>query len=245
MSFHDDADEPPTATTRSRRPPSGRPPADQQVLVRRLAAAAIVVVVLILLVVGVKGCLDSQKTDDLKAFNQNLSQIQADSDAQVGKPLFKLLSGASGRSPTDLQNQVNQLRVLADEQVDRAKRLDGPDETKTAQRNAVLGLELRADGVERVARNLQPAVSKDAAGAQEAVQKIAGWMRAFDASDVVWAVKVAPLVAQALSADGIAVGGTGEQVAGTKFLPDVQWLTPSFVAGQLGSPAEAVLARSG
>ena len=38
----------------------------------------------------------------------------------------------------------------------------------------------------------------------------------------------------ALHSAGIAVGGTnGEPVEGGQFLPDVQWLTPSFVATQL------------
>ncbi len=237
MSFFDDPDEP-TAAAPRRRPPSrgGGGSADHQtVLIRRLAAAGIAVLVVVLLVVGVKGCLDSQKTSALKDFNRNVATIVGESDTQVSRPFFKLLTGAAGRSPTDLQNQVNQLRVVADEEVGRARGLDAPDEMSAAKSAFVLVLELRQEGVGRIARLLQPALSKNAQTASAAVERIAGQMRAFDASDVIYTLRVAPQIAKALDDDGIVVGGTGERVATTKFLPDIRWLDPTFVAAQLGA----------
>ena len=45
-------------------------------------------------------------------------------------------------------------------------------------------------------------------------------------------------IAAALNGAGIGVGGTnGVQIEGGQFLPDIQWLTPAFVAGKLGSQA--------
>lgn len=237
MSFFDDPDEP-TASAPRRRPPSGggRGAADHQtVLVRRLIAAGAAVLVIVLLIVGVKGCLDSQKTSALKDFNSNVSTIVGESDNQVSKPLFKLLTGASSRSPTDLQNQINQLNVVAGEEVSRAKGLDAPDELSGAKSAFVLTLALRQEGVGKIARLIQPALSKNSQTASAAVNRIAGQMRAFDASDVIYTLRVAPQIAKALDDDGITVGGTGERVATTKFLPDIRWLDPAYVASQLGA----------
>lgn len=235
MSFFDDPDEPTTPAPR-RRPPSGGGGGGtdhQTVLVRRLVAAAVAVVLVILAVVGVKGCLDSQKTSALKGFNSNVSTIVGESDNQVSKPLFKLLTGAASRSPVDLQNQINQLNVVAGEEVSRAKGLDAPDELSGAKSSFVLTLQLRQDGVARIARLIQPALSKNAQTASAAVNRIAGQMRAFDASDVIYTLRVAPQIAKALDDDGI----SGERVATTKFLPDIRWLDPAYVASQLGASA--------
>lgn len=239
MSFFDDPDEPTTPAPR-RRPPSGggRGAADQQtVLVRRLVAVGVAVLLIVLVIVGVKGCLDSQKTSALKEFNSNVSTIVGESDNQVSKPLFKLLTGASSRSPTDLQNQINQLTVVAGEEVSRAKGLDTPDELSGAKSAFVLTLGLRQDGVAKIARLIQPALSKNGQTAAAAVNRMAGQMRAFDASDVIYTLRVAPQIAKALDDDGITVGGTGEQIATTKFLPDIRWLDPTYVAQQLGASA--------
>lgn len=241
MSFFDDPDEPTTPAPR-RRPPSGGGGGgnDQQtVLVRRLVAVAVVVLLIVVVIVGVKGCVDSQKTDALKEFNSNVSTIVGESDNQVSKPLFKLLTGASSRSPTDVQNQINQLTVVAGEEVSRAKGLDAPDELSSAKSSFVLTLDLRHDGVAKIARLIQPALSKNSQTATTAVNRIAGQMRAFDASDVIYTLKVAPQIAKALDDDGITVGGTGEQIAATKFLPDIRWLDPTYVAQQLGSSGSA------
>ena len=246
MSFFDD---PPTeATPAQPEPTSGggdrAPKKDQSVVTRRLVAAGIGVIVVLVLVIGIKGCIDSQTTSQLKEFNSKASQLMADSDSQVGKAFFKEIQGASTKAPTVLQENVNQLAVLANEQVQQAQRLDAPDSLKGAKQNLVLAMQLRAEGVSAISHDLQEAISRNPGDSQRAVTSIAGNMRTFDASDVVYTVKVAPAVAKALDDDGIAVGAGGEQVAKTSFLPDIQWLDPTFVTSQLGAASSSTSGKA-
>jgi len=208
-------------------------------MTRRLIAVGAAIVVILILVVGVKGCLDSQTSSQLKEFNRKSSQLVADSDSQVGKAFFKAIQGASTKPPTDVQDNVNQLAVLAGEQVKQAQRLEAPDSLKSAKDNLVQTMQLRRDGVASIALDLQTAVSRNSTDSQKAVTQIAADMRAFDASDVIYTLYVAPKVTKALDDDGIAVGAGGEQVAKTAFLPSWKWLDPAYVTQQLGSSSGA------
>jgi hypothetical protein len=212
---------------------------DQQtLLVRRLIAAGAVVLVVILLVVLVKGCVDSRRTAALKDYNRNVRALVQESDSEVSKPFFQALSGAASQQPTQVTATLNQLREVADEELAHAGRLGVPDEMSEAQRDFQLVLSLRRDGVAKVADLIQPAVGKTAA-ASAAVNQIAGQMRAFDASDVVYSQRVAPLILRALKNDGIAAsydGTAGEQVLPqADFLPSLSWINPTFVATQIGA----------
>ena len=65
-------------------------------------------------------------------------------------------------------------------------------------------------------------------------------MRAFDASDVIYSQRVAPLILRALKDDGIAAsydGTAGEQVLpkATSCPDGISWMSPTYVAGQLGT----------
>jgi hypothetical protein len=111
-----------------------------------------------------------------------------------------------------------------------------------AQTNLKLVLSLRHDGVAKIADLIQTAVGSSP-GAAAAVNEIAGQMRAFDASDVIYSQRVAPLILRALTDDGISASYDG--TAGEKVLPEsnflptngISWISPSYVAGQLGTSA--------
>jgi hypothetical protein len=245
LSFFDESDEPRRAP-RARRPPTSgggrnRPPMDQQTLLtRRLVAAGGVVLVVVLLVFLIKGCVDSRREAALKDYNRNVNSLVEQSRNAVGKPLFAALSGANGQQATQLQETINQLRGVADEELDQAEQLDVPDEMAKAQDHLLLVLSLRRDGVEQIADLIQQAIGRSPAAAA-AVDEIAGQMRAFDASDVVYSQRVAPYVLRALKDDGIAAsydGTAGEQVLPeSSFLPAISWISPAYVAGQLGATA--------
>ena len=68
-------------------------------------------------------------------------------------------------------------------------------------------------------------------------------MQAFNASDVIYSQRVAPLILKGLKDDGIAAsydGTAGEQVLPyADFLPDISWMSPAYVAGQLGASASS------
>lgn len=237
MSFFDEADEPRTAPRtqpRRRRPAGGgrRPPDRQAIQVRRAVAATALVIVLILIVIGVHSCQVSQRNSSLKDYNNNVSSLIQDSN-QTGHQLFTLLSSGTGSgNATNLQAQINEARVGADNQLSRARGISVPDEVRSAQQNLVLTLQMRRDGIADIAQQIQPALGSSAS--QDAINQIAADMARFYASDVVYKGYTIPLIAGALHAAGIAVGGAdGESFNGGQFLPDVQWLTPSFVATQL------------
>lgn len=238
MSFFDETDESRGAPRRRRSSPSRGGADDRALRIRQLVAGGVVLLVLILIVLGIKGCVSSSKKDGLRAYNRDVGGLIRDSDAQVGAPLFRLLSTSAGKSATDVQGSVNDLRQVADQEVSRAERLNVPDEVKPAQGNLLLALQLRRDGVGKIAELLQPALAHTA-GASTALNQIAGQMRAFDASEVLYTVRVIPQVAKALDDAGIPRGGTGEPLQTTRFLPTLAWLDQTYVAGQLGGTGAA------
>jgi hypothetical protein len=210
----------------------------QTLLVRRLVAAGAAVLVVVLLVVLVKGCVDNRREAALKDYNRSVRTLVEQSRNDVSKQFFQALSGASGGEPTQVQETVNQLRVVADEELSQAQRLDTPDAMKGAQSDLELLLSLRRDGVAKVADQIQTALG-GTAGAGTAVDKVAGQMQAFSASDVIYSQRVAPLILKGLKDDGIAAsydGTAGERVLPfADFLPSISWMSPDYVAGQLGS----------
>jgi hypothetical protein len=245
LSFFDEADEPrtPPRTAQHRRRPRGssrrpgggggrRPPSDQQAIqLRRAVALGALVIVVILVVLGVHSCQISARNSGLKNYNDNVASLNQQSD-QTGSNLFKLLSGASSSNATALQSQIDEARVSADSQLSRGRSLSVPDEVKKAQQNFVLALQMRRDGIANVARNIQPALGTSTS--KDAVNTIATEMARFYGSDVLYKDYTLPPISAALHAAGIAVGGaSGEQFNGGQFLPDIQWLTPTYVATQL------------
>ncbi len=175
----------------------------------------------------------------LRDYNSAAGAIVQASDAKVSRPLFAQLTGAAARAQRarpDVQNAFNDLRAEADGELNRAERLSVPDDLKGAHRDLLLVLELRRDGVARVAEQIQPALGS--AGGP-AIATIAGQMGRFLASDVVYSQHVAPLIRETLAAKGIVVGAGGEDVAASRFLPDLGWLDPGYVGAQLTGGAGA------
>jgi hypothetical protein len=205
-------------------------------VVRRWIALGVGLLLLLLIVLGIQSCVSNQAKQGLKDYNQKVASIVQESDSKVAKPLFSQLAGASSRSSNapDAQSAMNDLRAEADTELSRAADFSVPGEVTDAQRDFLLALQLRRDGVAEIARQLQPALGS---GGGQALARIAGAMRAFDASDVLYSQRVAPLIAKGLTSKGIKVGGDGELIARSAFLPDLAWLDPSYVAQQLGSSA--------
>ena len=237
MSSFDEGDEPRRAPRprRPSRPPRGGAATDQQtLLVRRAVAAGAVLVILIVLVVGVRGCLNSQKQDSLRTYNRDVGAIVQESDSQVGKPFFEAMSGGSqnaagGNQAIDLQTQVNQLRATQDSLVKRARNLDVPGDMTAAQTNLLLTLELRADALAKVAERIPTALGNT--GADQAVAQIAGEMSVLLGSDVVYSQRVKPLIQETLSDADV----NGQTVVSSRFVPNITWVDEATVAESLGA----------
>lgn len=199
-----------------------------------MIAAGAGFVVLILVVLGVRSCQISARNSSLKDYANNVSSINQQS-VQTGQQFFnQLSSGNKSGNGQALQNQLNETRLQADNQLSKARGLDTPDEMKAAQSNFVLAMEMRRNGIAGVASRIQQALGT--ATSKDAVNAIAADMAQFYSSDVVYKDYTAPLISGALGAAGIAVGGSnGITIDSHQFLPDIQWLLPATVASRLGS----------
>ncbi len=244
MSFFDEADEPRTTTTRSPRPrrpsgggggggdrSSGRPD-DQSLLIRRAIAAGAGLIILILIVVGIKGCLDSRKKDALRSYNNSVGQIVTESAQTVSPGFFGALQSANGQPVNQVATTIDGQLNTAQQEVSSAKALSVPSEMAGAQQNLLLTLDLRVEGIQKVAQNITAALG-GGSGAQQAIKTIAGDMQMFLASDVIYETRVAPLISQALTDNGVG----GQTIASSQFLPSLQWLNPTYVSTTLTGSA--------
>jgi hypothetical protein len=238
LSFFDEGDQPTRVRSRAARPrrpdTSGRgpaPPDRQTARVRQAVGLGAIIIILILVVLGVKGCVDSRKDNALKDYNRNVTAVIDDSDNSVGKPFFQRMSGGAKNSQ-DLQVQINQLRQAAEEDVKRAKSFSVPGDMKAVQRNLELVLNLRAEGLQKIADQIPSALGRGQTS-QDAINKIAAEMGGFYASDVVYQARVTPLIGDVLKDNGI----NGQTIASSQFMPNISWLAPQTVANGLGRTA--------
>lgn len=250
MSFFDEGDEPRTAIESpaprrrpSRRSPSsGRAPADERtVLARRAGAIGITVVVVAILVFGIRAYLASQNTQALKNYNAEVATLVENEQTQVAQPFFTSLNGAPGTSGQQLgtlQGDIYEDYVTAKQDAQTAAGWSVPSAVAGAQQDLLLVLDLRAEAIIKVYRQIQSALNN---GSLIAIRKIAGAMDMINASDVLYAVRVQPLVEQALVNDGVQVNGVGvggeslggENVVSSRFLPNQSWTVAGYVQGRI------------
>jgi hypothetical protein len=198
-------------------------------MVRRAIALAGIVIVVILIVLGVHSCQVSQRNSSLKDYSNSVATLVAKSN-QTGHTLFNELSGASGSSSaTNLQTEVNQTLQETRSQLNQAKALDVPNEMKVAQQDLLLTLQMRRDGVNNIAGQVQQVLSK--AASADAAKSIAAEMARLYASDVVYTDYTAPTIVSVLHGNGI----YGQPIASGQFVTDIQWLQPAFVASKFGA----------
>jgi hypothetical protein len=246
LSFFDEGDQPTRAQTRAARPrrpatdARGPAPPDRQTArMRQAVGLGAIIIVLILVVLGFKGCLDSRKDNALKDYNRNVTAVIDDSDNNVGKPFFQHMSAGS-RNSQDLGVQINQLRLAAEDDVKRAKGFSVPGDMKAVQRNLELVLNLRAEGLQKIADQIPSALGRGQTS-EAAINKIATEMGAFMASDVVYQSRVTPLIGDVLKDNGI----NGQTIASSQFMRDIGWLAPQTVANGLGKSAGGTGTSSG
>ena len=243
MSFFDEADEPQTAPRPTSRPsargrrPSGtgrRTPTDRQaVRVRQAVLGVAVVISVVLIAIGVHSCQTSATRSALQDYSNNVASLIQQSD-QTGSQLFTILASSSGTSAaTSLQTQIDQTRVNAASELARAKSIDVPGEVQTAHQQLLLALRMRLDGITNIATQIQPALGTTSARTG-AITTIGAEMARIYASDVLYKDYAVPEMVSALRGAGIAIGGTsGQPIVGRQFLPNIEWLSPGFIATQL------------
>jgi len=194
--------------------------------------AVVVVIFVVLIAVGVHSCQVNADRSALKDYSNSVSSLISRSNAN-GRQLFGVLSSGGGSANgQSLTNQVNQTRVTAAAVLSSARGLSAPDSVKTSNSNLRQALQMRLDGITHIANQIQPALGTSTS--TQAINAIAAEMARFYASDVLYKDYAAPALVSALHANGIAVGGaSGQTVNGGQFVPDVQWLTTTFIASEL------------
>lgn len=244
MSFFDEADEDPRTEThrpsrsprrppsRGRRPPGGgrRTPGggDQQaVQVRRAVALGALLIIVLLIALGIHSCDVSSTNSALQNYTTQVSSLNARS-AQTGSQLFTDLSrAASANSPTSVQNQINEELHTAQTVLSDAQNVSVPDQVKSGNSKFVQALQMRVDGISNIANDIQPALGSSAT--QSEINQIAAQTARFYASDVLYKQYAAPEIAGAVNAAGVRFS----PLNGQQFVPDVQWVLPSYIAQTL------------
>jgi hypothetical protein len=250
LSFFDEGDEPRTAIESPsprrrpgrRSPSSARSPADERtVLARRAGALGIAVVVIAVVVFAVRAYLSSQNTQALKNYNAEVTTLVQNEQTQVAQPFFTSLNGAPGTSGQQLgmlQGDIFEDYVTAKQDAETAAGWSVPSAVAGAQQDLLLVLDLRTEAIIKVYQQLEGALN---GGSLSAIRRIAGAMGMINASDVLYSVRVQPLIEQALVNDGIQVNGVGaggvslggENVVSSQFLPNQSWTIAGYVQGRI------------
>jgi hypothetical protein len=201
-------------------------------------AGAALLVIVVLIVIGVHSCTVSSTNSALRSYNDSVNSLIHDSN-QTGHSFFTLLSSGTGSTnPTNLQTQVNATRMAAERQLRRAQGMSAPGQVAQAHRDLVLAMLLRRDGITNIANLLPDALQGSTSS--DAVNQIAAEMARLYASDVLYKDYSLPMTKRALENAGIAVGGVnGIPVDNGQFVPNIAWLTPTFVSQELHGTAPA------
>jgi hypothetical protein len=199
-------------------------------------AGAALIVVLILIVVGVHSCQVSQANSDLRDYAISVASLMRQSNHE-GTTLFGLLAQSQGSgTSSNLQSSIDEARLTASNQLAKARSLSPPGQLQSAQQDLVQALRMRADGIAAIARNLPSALQAQTAAS--AVNSIAANMALFYGSDALYKDYALPMIVSELHRSGIPAGGaSGVPVETGQFLPDIHWLSPTFVATELKAPA--------
>jgi hypothetical protein len=195
-------------------------------------AAIAIVIVVVLLALLVRSCQVSARNSALKSYSADVYTLIQKSD-QTGTQLFAVLSsGASSSDAASIQEQVNSALHNAQTQLAQARSISVPDQVKTANVKFVLAMQQRADGIQGIANEIQPALGTSTS--KDAVLSIAGDIAVLYTSDVNYKDYAAKELAAALHSAGIAVGApNGVAIFSGQFVPNVEWVQPTFVAGEL------------
>jgi hypothetical protein len=192
----------------------------------------VALVVVVLIALGVHACQVSAQTNALKSYSNSVASLITESNS-TGARLFDVLShGGGSASAQSMQNSINQTLSSATAQLNHAKRLSVPDQARTAHRNLLLALQMRADAISNIAQKIQPALGNQ--DSKAAIYAIAAQMARLYASDVVYKDYTTTEIAAALHSAGIPVGGAnGQQIVAGQFVPNLSWMSPQSIADKL------------
>jgi len=154
-------------------------------MTRRVIALGIGVLIIVLLLLGVRGCLNARKERGFENYVSDLSSIATQSNQLSSEFFARLESPPKNADELSLEAQIAADRGTAEALLTRVDNLDTPDEVSDDQAELVQAFELRRDALAGIAADIPTALGDE--GRSEAINRIAGDMRAFFASDVLYA----------------------------------------------------------
>jgi hypothetical protein len=203
-------------------------------LARRLMALAIGVLIIVLLVLGVRGCLNARKERGFENYVSDLAAITAESQ-QLSNEFFERLENPGDLTDLAFKAEIAADRGTAENLLQRVQGLDAPDEVADAQGELELAYELRRDGIAGVADQISTALGSE--GREDALDRIASYMRYFLGSDVLYQ-RARTAIDTAIDEEEIPVA-EDERLPDTNFLPDdiENWLEPTALSSTLSGAA--------
>ncbi len=183
--------------------------------------------IILLIALGIHSCQVSATNSALQDYTNSVSSFNSQSVAD-GRSLFTTLAQAAGASNApSVQSGVNQ--VLASEKriSGKVQQMSVPDQVRTGNADFVRALKMRVDGVGNIAKEIQPALAGSAA--QASITALARETARLYASDVVYKDYALPEIYGALRAAGTRFS----PINGDQFVPNIQWVVPTFLAGEL------------
>ena len=186
----------------------------------------IVIIVIVVVALGVHSCQVSATNSALQDYTNSVSSLNQQSVAN-GRQLFTQLAQAPASGNISANNAINQ--VLRNEQnvYKKAREASVPDQVKTGNAFFLNALKMRVDGLSGISKDIQPALSSSATLAS--VNTLAADIARFYASDVVYVDYALPQIIGALHAAGTRFSPINHD----QFLPNVEWVVPSFIATEL------------
>jgi hypothetical protein len=194
-----------------------------------MVAGLVGVVILLLLFFLVRACNNTRQENALRDYNRQVSGLATASE-QTGDQFFKQIDAAAQTSPAELYQSILGYKGEADNTLKQAQELSVPGDMANAQQSLLILLELRRDGLASIAEQIRNALGDEGDSADAAIEGIAGNMRAFDASDVLYDRRVIPFIKAGFSDAGIG----GQTIAASRFLKEISWVSPPYVASRLG-----------
>jgi hypothetical protein len=228
------------------RPGGGGPPfrrashRQRQILVRRAIGLGVVVVLLILIVLGIRGCLNARKHRSFENYAQDLNAIVAQTK-QLSDAFFGTLSNPGNLSPLRFRAEIDADRGTADSLATRVEDLDTPSELNGAQNELELSYDLRRDAMTGIADQVPTALGDQGPQRTQAVDAIAGYMKYFLASDVLFGRARSEINAE------LDDQGVDQQIPESTFLatPITDWLDPLKISAKLAALSGGKAATTG
>ena len=207
---------------------------------RRLVAAGAVVVIVVVMALLIHSCDASATNSALKNYNASVFQLITGSTGNAQTVLRKLTQGNLTSISTDLASAEQK----AQQNLSHAQSLNAPSQMAAAQSSLVDVMHLRQHALLLIANNAQQAASKSTS--KDAVYQISLGTSELYSSDVIYKSFVAPDIAKALNAAGIAIGGgSGEQpINGDQVIPDLGWLNQTWIADKINAQLSTAQANA-